>query len=69
MISVGNENSVTNVITIVQRNDLNLSSVVVGNSRVMPGLSSGEHLLHIAIPTNTVKKHKFKWKLIGITTC
>ena len=63
------EYSVTNVITIVQRNDLNISSILMGNSKVIPSLSYGDHLLHIAIPTNTPKKHKFKWKLIGITSC
>lgn len=62
------EYSVTHVLTITQ-SKLNLSAIVLGESKTMPSLSSGEHLLHIAIPEHTHTNHKFKWKLLGITTC
>ena len=65
-----NEYSVSHLITISPHPILNVSSLLLGESAVLPSLTTGKHVLHIA-PRDFIstKSNNLKWKLIGITAC
>ena len=78
------EYSVSHYTTITPRKMANVSLVLLGENFILPSLTPGKHVVHIAAASLTdasffthgttimaSKKNKggFKWKLIGITSC
>eukprot|EP01040_Poterioochromonas_malhamensis_P001846 gene1846-1978_t len=62
------EYSVSHVATISKEEILNVSSYIRGDSYRMKSLSPGKHTLHISVGHFT-HAEKFKWKLLGISSC
>jgi hypothetical protein len=78
------EYSVSHYTTITQQRMANVSLIVLGENFLLPTLTPGRHVVHIAAASlteasffthgttvmTTKKNNKgFKWKLIGLTSC
>ena len=63
------EFSVTHYSTIISHSMVNVSTIVIGENFVLPTLSPGKHVVHIATTSFAGRKGKYKWKLIGLTSC
>lgn len=59
--------SVTRVATLSKGTLSHISSYVKGDQFIIPGLTPGPHVLHLA--AHKVDSAKLKFKLIGLTTC
>jgi hypothetical protein len=62
------EYSVRHVATISKELLVTVSAYIKGDNYAMNSLSSGKHILHLSV-AHFNDKEKFKWKLMGISTC
>jgi hypothetical protein len=60
--------SVRHVATISKEPLVNVSSYMKGDSYLLSSLSPGRHVLHLSV-AHWNHKEKFKWKLLGVSTC
>lgn len=63
------EFSVTHYTTIISQTMANVSAIVMGEHFVVPSLKHGKHIVHIAAPSFAGRRGKYKFKLIGLTSC
>eukprot|EP00981_Chlorochromonas_danica_P009209 scaffold2566_cov251-Ochromonas_danica.AAC.2 len=59
--------SVSRVATLSQSTLPDVSPYIKGDQFILPGMTSGEHVLHFS--ALTVDQAKLKFKLLGVTTC
>jgi hypothetical protein len=61
--------SVAHTVTLTREPLVNYSTTVVGDAALFPGLAQGKHKLHLSLPPSSNNQPRFKWKLLGITSC
>lgn len=63
------EFSVTHYTTIISQTMANVNAIVMGEHFLVPSLKPGKHIVHIAAPSFAGRRGKYKFKLIGLTSC
>jgi hypothetical protein len=61
--------SVAHTVTFTREPLVNYSTTVVGDAALFPSLAQGKHTLHLSLPPTSNNQPRFKWKLLGITSC
>lgn len=59
--------SVTRLITISKEELTGVSMYIKGDAFILPGLTKGDHILHISVPA--CEQDNFKWKLLSVVAC
>jgi hypothetical protein len=61
------EYSVTHTVTLSKTGLREMSTLLTGENYQLPSMMGGKHVLHLA--PQAYRSDKFKWKLLGITSC
>lgn len=59
--------SVQNMVTVSKVKLEGVNGLMLGDQRILPSLTGGDHILNLA--GVNMPSEKFKWKLLGVTTC